>query len=125
MSSERTMRPVNKALKLMGKSLACSALGPPFEAVDAQKVAKAICVQHAVQKVTGRVKYRHRRSVGGGCIICQILWQAQRLLAAPLHPYLHQGGNVAMRCCCLWRGMHRNDEVDFLGAHRMVLPACA
>ncbi len=59
------------------------------------------------------------------CIVCQVLRQAQGLLAAALQPDLYQRGDVAMHSSCLWRRMHRDDEVVLSGAHRVVLPTCA
>ena len=56
-------------------------------------------------------------------IICQVLRQAQGLLAAALHPDLHKRGDVAMHSGSLWRCMHWDGEVVLLGTHRVVLPA--
>ena len=51
---------------------ACDILGPPFQAVDAQEMAKAIAMQHPMQEVHRGVEDGHRSYKGGPCTALQL-----------------------------------------------------
>lgn len=50
-----------------GVDHACDVLRPPFQAVDAQQVAKAVGMQHPMQEMHCGVKDGHWSHKGGPC----------------------------------------------------------